>query len=269
MVKQCYNINYCCHFDPIRYEEFGCEITNMNKEKCLGVIGGLGPVATSHFMELVIRMTQAQRDQDHLNMIIYNTPSIPDRTEYILDHSKPNPLPEMIAIGRKLREQGVSCVAIPCFTAHYFYEELCREIQVPIVNALRETACYLRDAGIKKVGIMATTGTIHTGLFRRELLAQGIEPITPSESCQKRVMDLIYENVKKNLPADMDSFRLVREELTGRGAEVIILGCTELSMIKRDEDIGHGFIDAMEVLAASSVTACGKTLSIFGKDLIT
>lgn len=239
------------------------------ENRILGVIGGLGPIATAHFMELVIRMTRAQRDQDHLDMIIYSTPSTPDRTEYILDHSMPNPLPEMIRIGRKLREQNAAFLAIPCFTAHYFYDELCREIGLPIVNALAETASYLRQAGIKKAGIMATTGTIHTELFHRELIAQGIEPIVPSDAGQKLVMDLIYEDVKKNRPVNMDFFAIVRNELMDRGAEVIILGCTELSMIKRDEVIGSGFIDAMEVLAASCVTACGKHLSEAGKNLIT
>lgn len=235
----------------------------------LGIIGGLGPIATAHFMELVIRMTQANRDQDHLDMIIYSTPSTPDRTEYILDHSKPNPMPEMIRIGHKLREQNVACVAIPCFTAHYFYEELCREIGLPILNALGETAKYLRQNGVKKAGIMATTGTIRTELFHRELIARGIQPVAPGEEGQRMVMDLIYEQVKRNRPVDMDMFRRVQHELADRGAEVIILGCTELSMIKRDEQIGHGFIDAMEVLASACVTACGKPLSELGKNLIT
>lgn len=239
------------------------------EKKILGVIGGLGPAATAHFMELVIRMTQADRDQEHLDMILYSIPSTPDRTEYILDHSKPSPLPEMIRTGHKLREQNVTIVAVPCFTAHYFYDELCREIGLPIINALAETARYLHQAGIKKAGILATTGTIRTELFHRELLAQGIEPIVPSDAGQKLVMELIYGDVKKNRPANMNSFAVIRDELLDRGAEVIILGCTELSMIKWDEKIGPGFIDAMEVLAASCVTACGKPLSEAGKNLIT
>ena len=235
----------------------------------LGIIGGLGPVATAHFLELLIRMTRAERDQDHLDMIIYNTPSIPDRTDYILDRTKPNPLPEMIRLGRKLYAQNAAYIAIPCFTAHYFYDELCREIGLPIINALEETAKYLRRAGIRRAGIMATTGTVHSELFHRELLAQGIEPVVPSDEGQKLVMELIYEDVKKNRPANMDSFTFVRNELMDRGAEVIILGCTELSMIKRDEKIGSGFIDAMEVLSAACVAACGKSLNEFGKHLIT
>lgn len=235
----------------------------------LGVIGGLGPLATAHFMELVIRMTQAEQDQDHLDMIVYSAPSIPDRTAYILDPGKPSPLPAMIRLGQRLREQNATCVAIPCFTAHYFYDELCAGIGLPIVNALRETAEYLDRVGVKRAGIMATTGTIQSKLFHRELLARGIQPIEPSEQGQQAVMSLIYDDIKQNRPPDMARFQRVSDELRRMGAEVIILGCTELSMVKRDNEIGPGFIDAMEVQAATCVTACGKSLSELGKNLIT
>lgn len=220
-------------------------------------------------MELVIRMTRAERDQDHLDMIVYSAPSIPDRTAYILDPGKPSPLPAMIRLGQRLREQNATCVAIPCFTAHYFYDELCAAIGLPIVNALRETAAYLDRAGIKRAGIMATTGTIQSKLFHRELLARGIQPIEPTEQSQQAVMSLIYDDIKQNRPPDMARFRRVSAELRRMGAEVIILGCTELSMVKRDNEIGPGFIDAMEVQAATCVTACGKSLSELGKNLIT
>lgn len=235
----------------------------------LGVIGGLGPVATAHFMELVIRMTRAEKDQEHLDMIIYNIPSIPDRTAYILDHSKESPLPRMIQLGKELRRQGAACIAIPCFTAHYFYEELSQSIDLPIINALRETALYLKEHGVRTVGVMATDGTIRSRLFHRELEALDIRVEEPSPERQKDVMALIYDDIKQNRPADMDRFRRVREELRNFGAEVIILGCTELSLIKRDNEIGPGFIDAMEVLAKTAVERCGGSLSETACRLIT
>ena len=245
-----------------------CTLENQNTG-ILGVIGGLGPGATAHFMELVIRMTRAEQDQEHLNMIVYSIPSIPDRTAYILDRSKPSPLPGMIRIGKLLREQNAACVAIPCFTAHYFYDALCDGIGLPVINALRETAEYLRRIGVRRAGIMATDGTVQSGLFHRELTAQGIEPVEPAPEEQQDVMRLIYGDIKQNRPADMDRFRRVRDHLRSRGAEVIILGCTELSLIKRDNPIGGGFIDAMEVLAAASVRACGGSLREWAEDLIT
>ena len=103
----------------------------VNGKKVLGVIGGMGPIATSFFMELVIKMTDASSDQEHLDMIIYNIPSIPDRTSYILDHNRQNPLPVILDIARKLEEQGAEFLAMPCCTAHYFQKELETSIRKP------------------------------------------------------------------------------------------------------------------------------------------
>lgn len=232
----------------------------MKDSKTLGVIGGLGPIATAHFMELVIRMTDAKTDQEHLDMILYSRPSIPDRTGYILDHTKPNPLPEMIRVGNALVRQGAGLIAIPCMTAHYFHEDLTRYIPAPIVHAIHETAVHLKKHGIRRAGIMATDGTIQSKLFQRELERHGIEAIVPGAEGQKCVMSIIYDDIKANRPADMDKFDYASRELWRSGAQAIILGCTELSLVKRDCPIGAGYIDAMEVLAQRCVIECGGTL---------
>ncbi len=237
--------------------------------KTLGVIGGLGPAATSHFMELVIHMTQAQADQEHLDMIVYHAPSIPDRNSYILDHTRPSPLPHLIRLGQQLSQQGVGCIAIPCVTAHCFYEDLRREVSVPILHGIEATASLLRDAGIQKVGIMATTGTVQTQLFQNKLTALGIEPIVPDQATQKDVMHLIFDCIKADRPADMAVFRRVEDRLRGRGAQVILLGCTELSLIKRDNALGPGFLDVLEVLARQAVLQCGAPLKEEYQQLIT
>ncbi len=239
------------------------------KKEILGVIGGLGPIATAHFMELVINMTQAENDQENVEMIIYNFPSIPDRTDYILGKSGQSPLPEMLRIGQALSAQGASLIAIPCVTAHYFYRELAEGIPVTIVNGIAETIALLKAKGIKKVGIMATDGTIRTGLLSRELETAGMEAVIPSKERQQDVMHLIYKNVKAGKKAEMELFHRVQQELAGSGAQVILLGCTELSLIKRDEQIGPGFLDIMEVLAQQSVLRCGKTLRKEYENLIT
>lgn len=228
----------------------------MNK-KIIGVIGGMGPIATSHFMELVIRMTDAKIDQEHLDMIIYNIPSIPDRTEFILDHTKPDPLPEIIRIGKNLEKAGAEYLCMPCITAHYFVEKLEEAFRIPFINIVFETARYLHNAGVKKAGIMATDGTVSAGLFQKAFEQYGITPCLPSPERQKDVMHIIYENVKANLPVEMNRFENVERELKGDGAEAIVLGCTELSLVKRDEPIGSGFLDGMEVLAQTAVSLCG------------
>ena len=240
----------------------------MEQKNTLGVIGGLGPIATAHFMELVIRMTDAATDQEHLDMIIYNRPSIPDRTSYILDKSKPNPLPEMIRVGNTLARQGAKLIAIPCMTAHYFHRELTRYIEAPIVHAIHECAVHLKKHGITRVGIMATDGTIRSRLFQRALTQHSIEAVIPGPEGQKCVMSVIYDDIKANKPAGMDKFDLASRDLKEQGAQAIILGCTELSLVKRDCAIGAGYLDAMEVLAQTCVIRCGGKLKEEYQDLI-
>lgn len=234
----------------------------------LGVLGGLGPGATAHFMSLVTDMTDAATDQQHLNMIVYSFPSIPDRTRHILDNTQADPLPDMLSVGKKLAELGADHIAIPCVTAHYFYDKLESGIPVPIINGVWETVCQLKERGITKAGIMATDGTIRSGIFHQELEKCGIAAIIPSPQRQADVMHLIFDNVKAGIPADMTRFAAVGQELREKGAEAIILGCTELSLIKRDHAIGPGFIDVMEVLAQRSVLCCGKPLKEGFRDLI-
>lgn len=236
--------------------------------RTLGVIGGLGPMATAFFMQMVIEMTEADTDQEHIEMLIHNCPSIPDRTGYIVGRSRDDPGKPMARIGKRLVKNGADVIAIPCITAGYFYRELSRKIPAPIINTIEETAGYLKDRGITSAGLMATDGTVRCGLFQEVLREKGIRALLPGTEGQKDVMHLIYQNVKATRPAEMDRFHRVSEELRGAGAQVIILGCTELSMIRRDERIGAGFLDAMQVLAKRSVELCG-TLKPEYQELIT
>jgi aspartate racemase len=237
--------------------------------KKLGVIGGLGPVATAYFYELVSRMTDANFDQEHIDIYIISKPSIPDRTDFILGRSSDSPLPHMIEAGNSLVALGADYIAIPCITAHYFHEELSQSIKAPIIHIICETADYLKKHNVRRAGIMATEGTIESSLFQKELLNHNIEPIIPSKQGQAHVTSLIYKNVKAGLPVNMNMFNEVKEELKSKGADTIILGCTELSMIKRDENIGSGFIDALEVLAMCSIICCGAKLKEEYLNLIT
>lgn len=238
-------------------------------KKLLGVIGGLGPLATTHFMELVIAMTDAATDQDNVDMIVYNFPSIPDRTGYILGSNLRSPLPGLLSVGRSLARQGADCIAIPCMTAHFFYEELCAAIPAEILHGVRGTVQHLKEQGVTAAGVMATDGTLASNLFIRELIDAGILPVLPSDDRQEDVMHLIYRNIKAGIPVEMERFYRVEAELREKGAQVIILGCTELSMIKRDHPIGPGYLDAMEVLARQAILNCGGKLKAEYHCLIT
>lgn len=236
--------------------------------KELGVIGGLGPMATAYFLELVVKMTDAKKDCEHVPMIIFNHPAVPDRTDYILGKSKESPLDVIVSIGKTLVGLGVDIISIPCITAHYFYDDILREIGIPVINMLEETANYLKANQINEVGLMATDGTIKAGFFADVLENRGIKVHIPGEMSQKMVMSIIYDDIKANKPYDINKFKLVERELREAGAQVIILGCTELSLIKKDGKAGPGFLDAMEVLAIKSIELTGANVKDEYKNLL-
>lgn len=227
----------------------------------LGVIGGLGPMATAYFMELVIKMTKADCDQDHLDMIVYNCPGIPDRTQYILGQSKKNPLPRMLEVGQALQEQGADVIAIPCMTAHFFHDELEKNIGIPVIHGIRRTAECLQEAGVNTVGIMATDGTISSRIFQRELEALGMRAVVPEAEFQNRIMKMIYTDIKAGRMPAREEFMEIKEHLVShQKAQAVVLGCTELSLMKKAYNLGDGVIDTLEVLAKASLMACQKEI---------
>ena len=161
-------------------------------------------------------------------------------------------------LAKLLEQQKVDAIAIPCITAHYFWKDVNEQVDTLVLNAIVGTAEHLKENGIRKVAIMATDGTIATGLLQSTLEGAGMEVMLPDPESQQGVMNLIYRDIKANRPPDMDLFRAISGKLHAEGAEAIILGCTELSLIKKSYDIGPGFIDALEVLARLAVLACGE-----------
>lgn len=228
--------------------------------KTLGVIGGLGPMATAHFLRLVVEMTDARTDQEHLDVIVFDRPAVPDRTAAILNPSAPSPAPAMRATARALEGLGAGVLCAPCVTSHYFYEELTRGLRAPWVHMVRETAAELVRAGKKKPGILATTGTVAAGLFQRELERAGLGWAVPPPAGQERVMEIIYRDIKAGRPPDENAFAALAEGLAGQGCDCVILGCTELSLVKERVGLGAGYLDALEVLAKRCVEECGAPL---------
>ena len=226
--------------------------------KKLGVIGGLGPMATAYFLQLLVQMTEARTDQEHIEVLLHSKPQIPDRTRFILGQSREDPLPQMVEIGRELAGQGAELIAVPCVTAHYFQKKLEDSIGIPVVDTIRETALSLKAAGVTKAGILATDGTIESGLFQRAFAGEGISAMLPDRAGQQAAMQIIYQNVKAGQPVDSAAFWRVAEGLFGQGAQAVLLACTELSLVKRDFGLGEGFLDVMEVLARKAVLICGR-----------
>lgn len=226
--------------------------------KTLGILGGLGPAASVYFYRIITEHTQAARDQDHLDIVLVSGASIPDRTEFILGKSENSPLPSMIDGVRKLTAAGAELIAIPCNTAHYFYDQIEKASPVPVLNIVRETVALAKKAGVRKLGIMATAGTVITGAYQHACLENGISFVIPSERSQETLMDIIYGSIKTAKAPDMEAFRGVCDELYHNGADALVLGCTELSLIPTDDLTQYRFIDSLLVLAARAIRACGK-----------
>lgn len=231
----------------------------MKALKNLGIIGGLGPMASVYFMELIENRTRVEKDQEHLRITMMSIPDTPDRTAYILDNSRENPLPSMVKAGLDLKSIGADYIAIPCVTAHYFHDKLCQEIGLPIIYLPGELAAFLKKNDIATVGLMATTGTVKSGFVQSELQKNGIDTVLPSEADQEIVMRVIYEQIKAGKTPNVTEFTAVGDRLMEEGAQALILGCTELSLIKKafSQSLSDRYIDVLEILADAAIRDSG------------
>lgn len=227
----------------------------MKKRKVLGVMGGMGPEATSYYYENVIAHTAASCDQEHIDMVILSHASMPDRTEAIVSGQNKHLINKLCNDARTLESLGVSNIAITCNTSHYFYEHIQKAVKIPVINMIQESVSYaVRDfEHVKRVGIMATDGTINSKIYHRACRKMGVTPVKPSEERQKDVMSLIYDDIKAGKPGDRRKFDRVISEFMRKGCDVVILACTELSVFKGKHEVPSICLDAMDVLVKESI----------------
>lgn len=229
----------------------------------VGIIGGLGPKAAAEFISSIVDGTDAATDQEHVNFHLLNHASIPDRSAYILDSSNPNPLPFLLKDVRELTRVKVSFIVIPCNTAHYFYDKLQAITRVPIINMIHETTTYITEhyPNAKKIGILATEGTIEGHVYQKELTKAGLIPVIPPLHIQRAVNTLIFGQVKQGKTVDYHLYLDVLEHMYKMGCDTVILGCTELSVIENGAS-QHGFrvVDSQSVLVETTIIRAGKRL---------
>ena len=229
------------------------------KKKTLGIMGGVGPLATMFIGEMIVRRTDAERDQEHVNMIITNNTNIPDRTAFILGESTENPVPVIISDANRLNEAGAELLIMPCNTAHSFYKQIQDATELPVLNMINETAARAEKYGAKRVGILATTGTISTGLYQEACESRGMIPIVPDAHIQSVVMSLIYDDVKAGNPANREKWTIIDQAMEEAGCDQVILGCTELSIVRKELNLEE-CIDSLLVLAEAAIEHCGYKL---------
>ena len=197
-------------------------------KKTIGILGGMGPAATADLFTKIINNTEAGCDQDHLHVIIDSNTNIPDRTEALI-HGGADPTEPMTQSARRLAEAGAELIVMPCNTAHGFYDAVCASVTVPVLHMIKLTAEELMRHEITRAGLLATDGTVQSGIYETCFAGSGIELITPSPEAQAAVMDLTYNGVKAGkLDFDTSGFEKAVNELFDKGAQTLILGCTEL-----------------------------------------
>ncbi len=235
-----------------------------SKKPLLGILGGLGPMTSAYFYELITAHTDARRDQDHIDIVLSSRASTPDRTDYILGKNKASPLPYMMEDALRLEAYGANVIVIPCNTAHYFIDEVRRSVHVPVPSIIEETAEYIKQCGYQKAGIMATAGTVASGSYQQKLEQRGLAWEIPDETEQGYLHDLIYDDIKSGGNPDMGRFCAVVEALSRKGCDVMILGCTELSLIQGIETLDTSFADSLKILAHKAIAMCGaKSVGLF------
>lgn len=235
--------------------------TNCAK-KTVGIIGGMGPAATALLFQKIIDYTDAKADAEHIHILIDNRPSIPDRTSAILSGDD-TPVRKICESGKKLEKMGAELIAIPCNTSHYFYSYIQKELNIPVINMLEETAKECKKLGFQSVGVLATTGTKSTEIYDKALKSYGIQVVYPDKAGQETLMSIIYDYVKAGQPITGEKFRKELEAMQKEGAQAFVLGCTELPMVFQDGDMGIRFIDSLDVLAKRTVELAGYPLKQF------
>lgn len=228
-------------------------------KKTIGILGGMGPLATVDLYRMIVESTRADCDNDHIRVYIDSNAAIPDRTAAIL-RGGADPVPEMLSALRNLEKCGADCVIMPCNTAHYFLPRLQAETALPILDmpAIAAARCAELFPG-KRACILATKGTLESGVYARALEREGVAFMTPEEAERDELMRLIYDVVKASKPIapERENWRRLLERLRERGAAYFILGCTELPILSGILGEPGPFVDPSMELAKAAIRFCG------------
>ena len=219
----------------------------------LGVIGGMGPLATVNFYERVVLNTEAKCDNEHIDMIVLNHSTMPDRTKCIIENRKTEFLEAIKKDFAILENIGVEAVAIPCNTSHYFYDEFKKLTYLKIINMIEETVLEVKKSGVKRISVFGTLGTLNSKVYEKYAKEYRLEVKEVSEADKQAVMDIIY-NIKETNNLDNKQFtdilnRYCDDETVG------IIACTELSLLDIPEYINT--VDALNVLVKRSIELSG------------
>lgn len=228
--------------------------------KELGILGGMGPLATATFFTRVVNNTKASTDQDHIKTIIISDTDIPDRTTIIMEQLDPNILLDVVKEDLTTFEnEGIKRIAVPCNTFHYFYDEVQALTDIKIINMIDETIKYINSKGVQTIAVLGTRGTIQSGVFEKYAERYGINTINLNDDVMDMLMEMIYETKSTGRTSYPDFLELI-ENLRDNGAQMIVVACTELSLIEGLSQYEDVIVDSMDVLVRESILQLGYEL---------
>ncbi len=227
----------------------------------LGIFGGMGPEATADLYKQIVKLTPATKDQDHIPTFIYSLPQVPDRIASIANQD-PAIIVAITEGVQRLENSGASFIAIPCNTVHYYYDEMQNAVSIPIIHMIKETILEVKNnyPNVHKIGLLATSGTIKTQLYNNELEANGFEVMVPEDLIEEEnVMKAVW-GIKSGIDQQIneDLLAIAGQHLIDRGAELLILGCTEIPLAFNPERSSVPVVNATKVLAERAISLYQK-----------
>lgn len=225
------------------------------RDKIVGILGGMGPEATIDLFARIVKETKAKSDEDHLRIIVDNNPKMPSRQGAILNGTE-NPGPAMGETAKNLEKAGADFIIIGANTAHYFYDDVKSAVEIPVLHIIDEAVIETKQVipDVKKVGVLCTTAAMKTKLYHKSLEKFSIEVVEVPQDIQELVQKSIFSFKYNGLTEDNVGMMLKSiNYLIDNGADALIMGCTEIPLILKNQNIDVPMINPNKVIAKVAV----------------
>lgn len=222
--------------------------------KRLGILGGMGPAASAEFITRLVQQTPASCDQEHIPFVLWNDPTVPDRSISIRNNDD-TPLPYLIEGVQALKYSGCDLIVIPCNTAHFWFSELSK-LNIKIIHIVDSVADALRDVNVTgTIGVMGTHAAVEFGLYQYMLNKSGWDCITPTKEEMNNLVQPAIDLIKGGSIEEAHLMLMtVVKSLIDRGSKAVVLGCTEIPLaVKEVEENGIPLINSIDSLVKSTI----------------
>jgi aspartate racemase len=223
-------------------------------EKVVGVIGGMGPEATVDFMHRLVARTPARDDADHLHVLVDNNPKIPSRIAALIEGAGEDPAPVLCDMAKGLQAQGADFLVMPCNTAHYYLPAIAGSVSIPMLDMVLLAIQKLAGASAGRIGVLASPAVRMVGLYKTRMKQAGLQTVFPEPQDEKTLLGII-KAVKAGRLDDKhrQDYGKVAGHLLDAGADVLLVACTEFSVIGPPAGAACLVVDALDVLVEATI----------------